>query len=734
MSDQTIPSPKEDFYFHVNKKWIDDPVNAIPAEYSSWGGFVKLHDESLKNQISLLEEIQSKSKEDCSSDEYKMALIWKASIQKFEEWDKETSDDASNSELYFPITTEFGKLKEIFINGDGDLVDRMASYFSYATKYNIPLPLDFDKGGDLTSSMDIILDLSPSGRSLPSRDYYFEDSFQSQRESFKKHLQNIENLMKNANISLESDFVEKVFSFEKDLAYIGMKQDQSREYSEYYTNTSLRGFINEIDTLNYLSDKLNNYPEDDRNVSNYSEEEKETLSRFFEKIYSDLDLRRIMKENYEKEYSEPADESRIEKIAVFDGDYFRRVFRLLFNPENESRLIAYLQYKIINFSQAYCTKALNEEIFDFYSRTLSGQKEQKSSQKRSIQRINSWVGELLGIIYVDKFFSIESKHAVNGMIDTVLDIMKESLQNNDWLTEETKKSALKKLARFTKKIGFPDKWKDYSSLNIEETDSLYELRKKILAFLTRKEFFEKLNTVKDLTEWHMSPQTVNAYFHPLNNEIVFPAAILQTPFYSSSIGMIDFDYPEPLADVDVCLAANFGGIGAVIAHEITHGFDDQGRKFDENGNLVDWWTQEDTKLFESKTKLMGNQAELYEFKVTDENGKEIVHKMKPQLTMGENLADLGGLSLAKQALLRQLKGKSEDIIKASLEIFFRSWANVWKFNASKETRIQRLATDPHAPADFRGNLVKHIPEFYSVFDVQEGDAMYIPPEQRVAMW
>lgn len=731
-SDNT-PSVGEDFYHHVNKKWIDDPENVIPAEYSHWGGFTKLHDESLKNQILLFNELTEKK--ELSEDERRLCLIWNASMAKYKEWDEEKPEDITKTSNYVPITFELSKLNEIFKNENEDLVIRLGKYISYTQRYGISGPLDFDKGSDLTSSMDIILDLAPSGLSLPSRDYYFDEKFEEQRTMFKTHLSNVVKLLSDANIQLEEDFEEKVFSFESDLAFIKMKRDQSRQYSEYFTNTSLAGVIKDIDSLNSLKDKLENYPEDKRELKPYSSDDIEILNKFMEVIYEELNLRFIMKQNYEENYKTPGDEERLTKLAVYDGDYFRRVFRdILFDSSNESKLTAYFQYKLILASNPYCTKQLNEEFFDFYSRKLSGQKEQKSNEKRSIQRVNSWTGELLGKIYVDRYFSLESKTTIEEMINTVLDIMKISLENNDWLTQPTKDKALVKLSKFKKKIGFPDKWKEYSQLILDDNDSLYDIKRKITAFKGKTEFLDKLNTIKDLTEWLMTPQTVNAYFMPPNNEIVFPAAILQPPFFFTTVGTIDFDYPTPPGDVDVCLAANFGAIGAVIAHEITHGFDDQGRKFDGDGNLIDWWTPEDADLFKSKCDIMGKQAEVYTFTVKDKDDKEVTHKMNAQLTMGENLADLGGLSLGKKALLKNLNDKSDESVRASLNIFFRSWANVWKFKASDELRVNRLATDPHGPPDFRGNLVKHIDDFYSVFDVKEGEPMYIPAEQRVCMW
>lgn len=306
------------------------------------------------------------------------------------------------------------------------------------------------------------------------------------------------------------------------------------------------------------------------------------------------------------------------------------------------------------------------------------------------------------------------------------------------------------MEKFVVKIGYTDKWKSYDLLKFESSDNMFIMQQKVNAFEFKTEFLEKLNTKKDKSRWEMTPQTVNAYFHPMNNEIVFPAAILQPPFYTKTFQGVQF--PLSQKDPNMLMAVNFGAIGAVIAHEITHGYDDQGRKFDHEGNINDWWQKEDTELFSAKTDLMAKQAELWTFEDTgEENDKEEkdqkeekgddktdgkkdsnIHRMNGQLTMGENLADLGGMSLACQALVKRL-GAQENR-KVYLEAFFRSWANVWKSKQTNAFTIQRLATDPHAPNSFRANLVKNVDFFYEVFDVKPGDAMYVAPEKRVQMW
>lgn len=326
--------------------------------------------------------------------------------------------------------------------------------------------------------------------------------------------------------------------------------------------------------------------------------------------------------------------------------------------------------------------------------------------------------------------------------------MKKSIGVSTWLTSETKEKALQKLSKFKVKIGYPDKWKDYSAFDVVGGDSLYTIAKKAHAWHQKTEFEAKLNSVLDRTEWRMTPQTVNAYFMPTQNEICFPAAIIQPPFFNRHETSIDFDFgaERSLAPkADFRAAANFGAIGAVIAHEITHGYDDQGRQFDGDGNLQEWWTSEDDKLFREQSKLMTKQAERYIF---CDNGKE--HRQNPGLTLGENLADLGGLSLSLKALKIRLDSQNAtpEEVKASLRIAFKvssviqtivgclnhcvsdldcphvthdcsfysfqAWANVWKTNMKSERRVALLATDPHAPCDFRGNIVKNMAEFHDV--------------------
>jgi putative endopeptidase len=386
----------------------------------------------------------------------------------------------------------------------------------------------------------------------------------------------------------------------------------------------------------------------------------------------------------------------------------------------------------------FTKKALDDEFFDFYKRKLAGQQEQRPVNIRAINIVNRYVGELFGQLYVDRFFPENNKNMLLQMINRIITVMEHSITHNDWLTDITKEKALLKLSKFSVKIGYPDKWKDYSTLDIKENDDLLTINKKVYQWKLQKELFNKINSVVDRTEWLMSPQTVNAYCFYSNNEIVFPAAIIQPPFNSPAISDIQFDIQEEVSNLDnkdlpVNIAASYGGIGAVIAHEITHGYDDKGRLYDGDGILVNWWSDEDDKKFKNKTDIMAKQTEAYTYVSPIDNS---THKINAQLTMGKNLADLGDISLSFKALnihLTELKVSDNDR-KLCHKIFFKSFATIWKHNIKPETQIERLTTDPHSPADFRCNLIKNIDAYYELYDVQPDDGMYIPPEQRVCMW
>ena len=404
-----------------------------------------------------------------------------------------------------------------------------------------------------------------------------------------------------------------------------------------------------------------------------------------------------------------------DKVIIGEKKFFEK-FDSLINEKNIPIIKEYMKFHLLSNSASYLTQDLDQKKFEFYGKYLNGQQEQRALDKRAYQLINGSLGEAFGKLYVEKYFSPEAKNQMVELIDYLKKSFGYHIEHLNWMSDTTKKRALEKLNKFTVKVAYPDKWKDYSKLNIlseAQGGSLYKNLQNITEWQYQKDL-DKVGKAVDKSEWGMTPQTVNAYYNPLNNEIVFPAAILQPPFFN------------PLADA----AVNFGGIGAVIGHEITHGFDDSGAQFDADGNLVDWWTPEDKANFEKATQALAAQYSEYEpVKGTKVNGT---------FTNGENIADLGGVNIAFDALQMYLKdhgnpgtisGYSQD------QRFFLSWATVWRTLSSEKYMQNQVKTDPHSPGYFRsfGPLV-NTDAWYKAFNVQPGDQHYKAPEQRVKIW
>ena len=349
--------------------------------------------------------------------------------------------------------------------------------------------------------------------------------------------------------------------------------------------------------------------------------------------------------------------------------------------------------------------------FTFARNGLQGVEEPRPRWKRAISAVNGNMGEILGQLYVQKHFKPEAKERMVQLVDNLKEAYRQSINELDWMSDETKQQALDKLSRFYTKIGYPDNWRDYSNLEVAGGDLIGNIKQ--AAHFEYRRQVNKLDKPVDKTEWFMTPQTVNAYYNPVWNEIVFPASILQPPFFD-------------LAADD---AVNYGGIGAVIGHEIGHGFDDQGRKFDGGGNLRDWWTEDDNSKFEVRKEMLAKQYNAYE--VID--GLTI----NGEFTSGENIGDLGGISIAYKAYKLSLDGKEAPVIDGLTgdQRFFMGWAQIWRTKARDEETKRRLTIDPHSPPKFRANgSVTNVPAFYAAFDVKEGDGMYLPPEDRVKIW
>ncbi|MFY8021831.1 MAG: M13 family metallopeptidase [Bacteroidia bacterium] len=513
---------------------------------------------------------------------------------------------------------------------------------------------------DLKNSTSYIVYVSQGGLGLPDRDYYTKTDKKSEdiRTAYLAHITKMSELFGNAS----AGFAETVMKIESDLASKSMTRTERRNQEKQYNKRSFNQFVNE-------------YPQLDFSI-----------------------------------YCKLTEVAKFDSLIVSQPDFFSNLNSLVNNYSLDD-LKAYLKWNVMNTSAGYLGSAFEKQNFAFYSTTLTGTKEQKPMWKRGINAANGIVGELLGQLFVEKSFSPESKKRVNEMVDHIMAAFKIRLTQLDWMSEPTRKKALEKLASFTKKFGYPDKWTDFSKLEIKE-DSYIENYFRAAEF-GHRDMVSKLGKPIDKNRWGMFPQTVNAYYNPTLNEIVFPAAIMQPPFF------------DAMADD----AVNYGSIGAVIGHELTHGFDDQGSKYGADGNLKSWWTPEDRKLFEAKTKKLVDQYN--SFFVSDS-----LH-VNGELTLGENIADLGGLTIAFEAYKMHLKNHPSKVINGYTpeQRFFIGFAQVWKNTVRPEALRQLIMTDPHSPGEFRvlGPL-SNMPSFHEAFGVKKGQKMYKSEEERANIW
>ena len=388
------------------------------------------------------------------------------------------------------------------------------------------------------------------------------------------------------------------------------------------------------------------------------------------------------------------------------------VANTLMTKLNEQQMRDYMAGILIKGASGYLSDDFGETSFDFYGRMLSGQKERKPRWKRALGFPNSLLGEAVGEVYVSKYFAHGSKEKMMKLINELRKSLAAHIAGLTWMSEQTKINALVKLNAFTVKIGYPDKWRDYSGLQVDPSKSLYENIKAASLYETRRNL-DKMGKPVDKDEWGMTPQTVNAYYNPTTNEICFPAAILQPPFF----------------DVDADDATNFGAIGVVIGHEMTHGFDDQGRMFDQYGNMTDWWTEEDSKQFQAAAEKLAEQFDqIIVVKDQHANG---------HLTLGENIADQGGLRIAYDAFKTTQQFRENQIIDGftPAQRFYLSYGRIWADNMTEEAIFQQTKSDPHSIGRYRVNAtLRNIDTFFDAFDITPGDKMWLDPAERAIIW
>ena len=401
-------------------------------------------------------------------------------------------------------------------------------------------------------------------------------------------------------------------------------------------------------------------------------------------------------------------------LNIHEPSFFSGVSDLLANFQNQrQQWISWLKWNVISGSAAYLTDDLVNQNFAFYGTTLSGTPQIRERWKRGVSLVQGSLGEAIGKVYVELYFPAQAKSAMLELVENLTIAYRQSIETLPWMSEATKAKALEKLGKFIPKIGYPDKWRDYSTLEIKADDLIGNLQR-IAAFGHAYEV-AKIGKPVDRDEWHMTPQTVNAYYNPLMNEIVFPAAILQTPFFNLT------------SDA----AANYGGIGSVIGHEIGHGFDDQGSKYDGDGNMVDWWVDSDREAFE---KLAAQLIE--QFDALSPASTPDIH-VNGAFTVGENIGDLSGLEISFKAYKYSLQGAEAPVIDGWTgdQRFFLAYAQAWRGKSRPEEVRRRIATDPHSPDEFRCNqIVRNLDAFYQAFDVKVGDQMFLDPAKRVKIW
>jgi len=539
--------------------------------------------------------------------------------------------------------------------------DGLAKFFGFYSTVGISNPLGIYIDIDEKISTSYAPYITQSGLNLPDRDYYFNDAerFVNLRAGYLAHIEKMLNL---ANLPNAKESAKNIMALETKLANHHWtrveRRDSEKSYNKFSTND-----------LNNLTDKFN-------------------WQAFL-----------------------TAEGINEQKDIIIRQPSFIEGFGKVFDETSLATWQQYLTFNTLNAFSSYLTTDLDNENFDFFSKQLSGRNEQRPQWKRGVSVVNRNLGEVIGKVYVARHFEPAAKSRMSELVENLRNAYGTSIDDLAWMSEDTKKAAHVKLASFTPKIGYPDQWEDYTKLSIKADDLVGNLIR--ARRISSEKEIAKLGGPIQKWEWHMTPQTVNAYYNPPANEIVFPAAILQAPFFN----------------MEADDAVNYGGIGAVIGHEMGHGFDDQGSKYDAEGNLRNWWTEQDLKEFSTRTKALVEQYSGYQV-LEDLN-------LNGELTLGENIGDLSGVTIAYKAYIASLNGTEAPVIDGLTgdQRFFMGYAQVWRGKVVEKSMRNRVATDPHSPGEFRVlGILSNFDKFYETFDVKEGDAMYIAPEKRVKIW
>ncbi len=644
--------PQDDLFRHVNGRWIDR--TEIPSDKARYGSFHVLAEEAEKAVREIIVEAQGSP---AGTEERKFGDLYASYMA-----------EARINELgAAPLTHDLASADAIsdipsFLETLGCLERRGVSGF-------FQLYIDNDPG----NPERYIALFEQGGLGLPDESYYREEKFADIRTAYVGYLKKMFTL---AGLDDVSSRAARVFELETSIAGFHWDNVTSRDSEKTYNLSTWNAVVA---TASRLS-------------KNAGATDGPDLNRWLDAL--------------------DAPARAFDELVLRQPSFLEGVAELLDAGHLEA-WTDWLRWQVIRSSAAYLSDGFVEANFDFYGRTLTGTPELRDRWKRGVSLVEGAMGEAVGRIYVERHFPQGAKAAMDVLVGNLVEAYRQSITGLVWMTAATQKRAIEKLDKFTPKIGYPVKWRDYSRLEISPTDLIANVRA-TSEFEFQREL-GKIGTPLDRDEWFMTPQTINAYYNPGFNEIVFPAAILQYPFF----------------DEGRDAAANYGAIGAVIGHEIGHGFDDQGSKYDGDGRLTDWWTAADREAFE---KLTGSLIEQYNAlaprQVPD-------HHVNGALTIGENIGDLGGLSIAWKAYLISLDGEQPPMIDglSGAERFFLSWAQAWQQKGRDEEVIRLIAIDPHSPNEFRCNqIVRNIDGYYDTFAVTASDELWLDPGERVTIW
>jgi putative endopeptidase len=641
--------PQDDLYRHVNGKW--EARTPIPSDKARYGSFHILAEQAEEAVRDIIVEGQA-------APEGTIARTVGNLYTSFMDTDRIESLGVE------PIADHLAFAANV--STVSALLDAVARLERHGVGGFVHLFVDNDPG----DPERYLVFAEQGGLSLPDESYYREEKFASVREAYVSHIQRMfeltdARLATTAGLDDAASRAQRVFDLETEIAAAHWDNVRSRD---------------SVATYNPLS-----------------------WAEVVALAGVDLDLWLTALE---------APAGALDTLVVRQPSFVSGL-GALFTGERLEAWRDWLAWNIIHSAAPFLPAEFVEENFDFYGRTLTGTPEQRARWKRGVSLVEGSMGEAVGQVYVQRHFPEEWKAHMDVLVTNLIEAYRQSITDLEWMSPATRARALEKLEKFTPKVGYPVKWRDYSALVIDPTDLLGNVRR-IAEFEQAREL-GKIGKPIDRDEWFMTPQTVNAYYNPGFNEIVFPAAILQPPFF-------DPEWDD---------AANYGSIGAVIGHEIGHGFDDQGSRFDGDGRLLDWWTEDDRAAFEART------ASLIEQYNALSPAQVPGHFVNGELTIGENIGDLGGLAIAWKAYLISLDGAEPPVIDGltGAQRFFLSWAQSWQQKGRDEEVIRLLAIDPHAPNEFRCNqIVRNIDAFYDAFGVSEQDAAWLAPAERVTIW